>query len=157
MTSHRDEAGRRDTEGRQHRAEGEDQSEITRAVGEEERDRPVESLRFRAEAAEIHERSPFGVLIGLFVLPEVSAMLYTENQPSSFAKWVRRLRSRALVAARLGGAVGCQQQLCRTEGQEDPLSRLNVDDQVAGAADQAPVVGQDPGLSRQAHSCRSLS
>jgi len=50
---------------------------------------------FRAEAAEIHERSPFGVLIGLFVLPEVSAMLYTEKQPSSFAKWVRRLRSRS--------------------------------------------------------------
>jgi hypothetical protein len=50
---------------------------------------------FRVEAAEIHERSPFGVLIGLFVLPEISAMLYTEKQPSSFAKWVRRLRSRA--------------------------------------------------------------
>ena len=49
---------------------------------------------FRVEAAEIHERSPFGVLIGLFVLPEISAMLYTEKQPSSFAKWVRRLRSR---------------------------------------------------------------
>jgi hypothetical protein len=50
---------------------------------------------FRAEAAEIHERSPFGVLIGLFVLPEISAILYTRNQPSSFAKWVRRLRFRA--------------------------------------------------------------
>jgi hypothetical protein len=50
---------------------------------------------FRAEAAEIHERNPFGVLIGLFVLPEVSAMVYAQNQPSSFAKWVRRLRARA--------------------------------------------------------------
>jgi hypothetical protein len=49
----------------------------------------------RAEAAEIHERSPFGVLIGLFVLPEASANLYMKNQPSSFAKWVRRFRPRA--------------------------------------------------------------
>jgi hypothetical protein len=50
---------------------------------------------FRAEASEIHERSPFGVLIGLFVLPQVSGLLYTKSQPSSFARWVRRLRFRA--------------------------------------------------------------
>lgn len=50
---------------------------------------------FRAEASEIHERSPFGVLIGLFVLPEVSGSLYTKKHPSSFARWVRRLRFRA--------------------------------------------------------------
>jgi len=50
---------------------------------------------FRAEAAEIHERNPFGVLIGLFVLPEESAMIFTRGRPSSFAKWVKRLRFRA--------------------------------------------------------------
>lgn len=51
---------------------------------------------FRAEAAEIHERNPFGLLIGLFVLPEESAMIFSRgNNPSSFAKWVRRLRFRA--------------------------------------------------------------
>jgi hypothetical protein len=51
---------------------------------------------FRAEAAEIHERNPFGVLIGLFVLPEESASLFSRgNNPSSFAKWVRRLHFRA--------------------------------------------------------------
>lgn len=50
---------------------------------------------FRAEAAEIHERNPFGVLIGLFVLPEDSALIFSRENPSSFAKWVRRLRFRA--------------------------------------------------------------
>jgi hypothetical protein len=50
---------------------------------------------FRAEAAEIHERNPFGELIGLFVLPEDSALIFTRENPSSFAKWVRRLRFRA--------------------------------------------------------------
>jgi len=50
---------------------------------------------FRAEAAEIHERNPFGVLIGLFVLPENSALIFSRENPSSFAKWVRRLRFRA--------------------------------------------------------------
>jgi hypothetical protein len=51
---------------------------------------------FRAEATEIHERNPFWVLIGLFVLPEESAMIFSRgNNPSSFAKWVRRLRFRA--------------------------------------------------------------
>jgi hypothetical protein len=51
---------------------------------------------FRAEAAEIHERNPFGVLIGLFILPEDSAFIFPRgDNPSSFAKWVRRLRFRA--------------------------------------------------------------
>jgi hypothetical protein len=51
---------------------------------------------FRAEAAEIHERNPFAVLIGVFILPEESTLIFSRgNNPSSFAKWARRLRFRA--------------------------------------------------------------
>ena len=46
---HGDEAGRGDAEGREHGAEGEDQHDVARAVGEEERDGAVDARRLLAQ------------------------------------------------------------------------------------------------------------
>ncbi|MFO1035552.1 MAG: hypothetical protein U1E45_01790 [Geminicoccaceae bacterium] len=50
---------------------------------------------FAAEAAAIHVRHPFAVLIGLFFLPHESVVPRTAGRPSGFARWVNRLKLRA--------------------------------------------------------------